>query len=84
MSVSKDRLGEIQEMFFESERSWRTDETGRFTKSVVFWLAALRVVRARPVENPDLQLSLVQFIEKKLDEASENLMSDVLKALEEL
>lgn len=75
---------QVATIFIDGEQSWHTDENNLKTKSVVYWLAALRAVKRKPLEDAQLQFRLVKFLEEKVNEASEYLMKDVMQTLDEI
>lgn len=69
-------IDEICQAFVADEAEWETPEYGGKSSGVIYYLTAIRMIATKPFDDDDVHYAVMEFLEKKVDEASEKLMAD--------
>lgn len=84
MSVDETTLEKICGAFLVGEASWKRPECGGATSSVIYYLTAIRTIAEKPFADEDIHFSVMQFLEKKVDESSNKLVAETMARIRDI
>lgn len=82
-AIEQEATTAICQTFIKSEASYDLIEHDNKTASLLYWIAALRMVERKPFADDIVQAEVLVFLNEKLDQTAERLLAGATKRLKE-